>query len=57
MKKYLERKERLWYSQIRGDYRDRTIKSTWNPELDFATEKKKTLVDKMVTLFNIFYKD
>ena len=41
MKKYLERQERLRDSQIRGDYRDRTIKSTWNPELDFATEKKK----------------
>lgn len=41
MKRYLERQERLWDSQIRGDYRGRTIKSTWNPELDFATEKKK----------------
>ena len=41
-------------SQIRGDYRHKTIKSTWSLELDFATRKTKQNVYKMVTLVNIF---
>lgn len=39
-------------SQIRGDYRHKTIKSTWSPGK--AKQNKTKLVYQMVTLANVF---